>query len=257
MVLTILIQEKSKCQISEMILKIHTENQSMNRLAAVAALLLICACSASAGEEALHYNIVNLDASSSAQVANDVMVVVMQAAAEKNSAVDAGHAVNDMMKWADSVIAGNAAVQHRTMNYQTLPVYQNQTIAGWSVVQQLRLQSGDFEVLSTMVGTLQQQLQVSSMHFEISPERRKQEVDKLIVAALGAFRDKADLIAATLKAQDHRIVALSVADNPVRIPYNGGIQMEAMSAARAPAPVVEAGDSTVQVSVSGSIQLIF
>lgn len=257
MVLTILILEKSKCQISEMIFKIFTENESMNRLAAVAALVLLSACSAYAGEEALHYNIVNLDASSSAQVANDVMVVVMQAAAQKNSAADAGHAVNDMMKWADSVIAGNAAVQHRTMNYQTRPVYQNKTISGWSVIQQLRLQSGDFEALSTMVGTLQQQLQVSSMHFEISPERRKQEVDRLIVAALDAFRDKAGLIAGTLKAQDHRVVSLSVADNPVRIPYDSGIQMEAMSAMRAPAPVVEAGDSTVQVSVSGSIQLVF
>lgn len=236
--------------------KILAERRLMKRIIVAAALLMVSVCTAVAGEEVLHYNIINLDAAQSNQVANDVMVVVMQAAAQKNSAAEAGGAVNATMKWADSLIAGAASVEHRTMNYQTRPVYQNKTIAGWSVTQQLQLKSEDFDSLTNLVGTLQQQLQVTSMRFEVSPERRKQEVDHLIVTALDAFRKKAELITETLTAQDYRIVNLTISDTPLRMPYNGGVQMEAM-AMRAPAPVVEAGDSKVQVSVQGTIQLIF
>lgn len=236
--------------------KILKGNDTMRFLTVIAAFMMISVCNAAAGEEVLHYNIINLDAAQSKQVANDVMVVVMQATAQKNSAAEAGRTVNEMMKWADSVIADDTSVQHRTMNYQTRPVYQNKAIAGWSVNQQLRLQSEDFDSLTNMVGSLQQQLQVASMHFEVSPERRKQEVDQLIVSALDTFRNKANLIAQTLKAQDFRIVSLSIRDNAGHAPYRGGVQMEAM-AVQAPAPVVEAGDSTVQVTVQGKTQLIF
>lgn len=228
----------------------------MRTLIFAAAILALSVCSVSANEESLHYNIVNLDAGQSKQVANDVMVVIMQAAAQKNSAAEAGRAVNEMMKWADGVIKNDPSVKHRTLNYQTHPVYQNKTIAGWSVNQQLRLQSENFDSLTNMIGTLQQQLQVASMHFEVSPDHRKQEVDQLIVTALDTFRDKAKLVTQNLKAQDYRIVNISIRDHANPTPYRGGVQMEAM-AARAPAPVVEAGDSKVQVTVQGKIQLIF
>lgn len=228
----------------------------MRILIITAAILTLSVCSAAANEENLHYNIISLDAGQSKQVTNDVMVVIMQAATQKNSAAEAGRSVNEMMEWADGIIKNDPSVQHRTMNYQTHPVYQNKTIAGWSVNQQLRLQSEDLDSLTNTVGSLQQQLQVASMHFEVSPERRKQEIDHLVAMALDAFRSKAILITQTLKAQDYRIVNLSIRDNAGQAPYRGGVQMEAM-AARAPAPVVEAGDSKVQVTVQGKIQLIF
>jgi len=222
----------------------------------LAVILLISACPVHADEEVLHYNIINLDAAAAKEVANDVMVAVMQASVRKNSAAEAGKAVNEMMAWADSVLADKSSIKHRTMNYQTRPVYQKSAITDWSVTQQLRLQSEDFDALTGVIGTLQQHLQVSSIQFTISPERRKQEVEELIVAALEAFGARAALISKTLKAKDYRIVNLAITDTPGHTPYRGGMQMEAM-AVKAAAPVVEAGDSKVEVSVQGKIQIVF
>lgn len=228
----------------------------MKIIPVVTAFLIFTACSVTAGEEPLNYNIINLEADRSEQVANDVMVAVLQASAQKNSAAEAGSTVNEIMTWADSVIADSPSVEHRTLNYQTHPVYQNRVISGWTVKQQLRLQSSDFDTLTSLIGTLQQRLQVASMHFEVSAEQRKKEVDRLIVTALDAFRSKADLITKTLKAQDFRIVTLTIIDDKSHIPYRRGVQMEAM-AVQAAAPVVEAGDSKVQVTVQGKIQIVF
>ncbi len=208
------------------------------------------------GDEQVQYNIVNLNAEQSRQVANDVMVVTMQAIAQKDNAAEAGRKVNETMKWADQIISDDNKIKHKTLNYQTQPVYHNRVITGWKVSQQLRLQSTDFDSLTAVVGRLQEQLQVASMRFEISPDRRKQEVNTLIVEALQAFREKAGLITQTLKAQDYRLVTVSVNEGKTIMPFRGMVQAEAMSVG-ASAPTVEAGDSKVRVGVDGTIQLIF
>ncbi len=229
----------------------------MRTLAAVTAALILSISSVAFGEEQIQFNVINLSAEQSRQVGNDVMAVIMQAAAQKNSSLEAGRKVNELMSWADQIISEEERVKHQTMNYQTRPVYQERNIVGWNASQQLLLQSSDFDVLTTMLGTLQQQLQIVSMRFEVSSEKRQEELDTLIVEALEAFRKKAELIALTMKAQDYRLVSLSVDENGSRpIAYRGLAQAEAM-AVQAPAPSVEAGDSKIEVRVSGSIQLIF
>lgn len=206
-------------------------------------------------EEQMQFNIVNLSAEQSRQVQNDVMVAVMQATAEKNSSAEAAQAVNETMAWADAIISAREQIRYRTLNYQTRPVYRDRIVTGWTASQQVRLESEDFEAMTTMIGTLQQQLQVMSMHFAVSAERRKQELDTLIVAALEAFNNKAELISQTMKARDHRLVSLTVHENGAPVGYRGVVQAEAMSARAA--PQVEAGDSKITVRTAGSIQLIY
>ncbi len=224
-------------------------------LTALAALILATTAPAS-GNDQIQFNIVNLVVEQSRQVENDVMVVLMQAAAQKNSSAEAGKAVNEVMFRADRVISADERVTHQTMNYQTHPVYQDRVVTGWTVSQQLRLQSGDFQTLTAMVGTLQEELQVISLQFQVSEIKRSAEIDTLIVEALDAFTKKAELITRTMKARDYRLVAISIDENGSPVVYRGMVQAEAM-AARAPAPQVEAGDSRILVRVSGSIQLIF
>ena len=228
----------------------------MKMIAAVASILIFAVSARAAADEEMQFNIVNLRVEQAREVANDVMVVIMQAAAQKNSSAEAARSVNETMSWADSVIAGDQRIRHKTINYQTRPVYQNKSITGWSASQQLQLQSEDIEALTALAGTLQQRLHIVPMRFQVSDDRRAEELETLIVEALEAFRTKAQLIAATLKAQDYRIVALSINENGGPRPYQAVVQAEAMTA-RATAPSVEAGDSEIQVSVSGSIQLIF
>lgn len=204
----------------------------------------------------INYNIVNLSAERSRQVENDVMVVVLRTVAEADRAADAARKVNEQQAWADEIIKSVKAVSYRTMQYQTRPLYQNRQLTGWSVSQQIRLESSDIEGLTSLVGTLQERLQVSSMQFEISPDRRQKETDALTVEALQAFRDKAGLISQTLGAGDYRLVTISVQENNHPAPLYRA-QAEAMAVQAQAPPVVEAGDSAVMVNISGSIQLIF
>jgi predicted secreted protein len=227
----------------------------MKMFISVAALIL-CFSGQTLADEELHYNIINLNASSSKQVENDVMVVVMRAVSEANSATESAARVNTAMQWATEQLKNQEAISHQSLNYQTRPLYQNKQVSGWRVSQQIRLKSTKIETLAAAVGTLQQQLQVVSMQFEISPDIRKQEASKLVVEALGAFRAKANLVVETLQAKDYRLVTIRINENRQPIAYRRGVQAEAMAMSAAP-PAVEAGETEVLVSIEGSIQLIF
>lgn len=220
------------------------------------AVLILCFSGQALADEALHYNIINLNASSSKQVENDVMVVVMRAVSEANSATESAARVNAAMQWATEQLKNQEAISHQSLNYQTRPLYQNKQVSGWMVSQQIRLKSTEIEILAAAVGTLQQQLQVVSMQFEISPDIRKQEASKLVVEALGAFQAKANLVVETLQAKDYRLVTIRINENRQPIAYRRGVQAEAMAMSAAP-PAVEAGETEVLVSIEGSIQLIF
>lgn len=228
----------------------------MKTLVACTAALIIAISSIAFAEEQVQFNIVNLRIEQTREVVNDVMVVIMQAAAQKNSSTEAAQSVNQIMAWADTIFSADQRISHKTLNYQTRPVYQNKTITGWTASQQLQLQGRDIEALTTMAGTLQQQLQIVSMRFQVSPERRAEELETLIVEALEAFRTKAELVTRTMKAKDYRLVNVSIDENGGPMPYRGVVQAEAM-AVRSAAPSVEAGESKIQVSVAGSIQLVF
>ncbi len=208
-----------------------------------------------AGEE-LNYNIINLQADADRQVENDIMVVGMSALSEANSAAEAAENVNNMMTWAAAIAKKSSGVKSQTLNYQTRPLYKNKALIGWSVNQQIRFESKEFETLSTLVGTLQEKLRVDSMQFAVSTDLKKATMNELITVALGAFRDKAGLVSSTLGARDYRLVNLSIRENSPAAAFQRSYQAEAMNLQASP-PHVEAGDSRVNLSAEGSIQLIF
>ena len=228
----------------------------MKTFVSCAAAVVIAISSIAYADEQIQFNIINLRVEQSREVVNDVMVVVMQAAAQNNSSSEAVQSVNEIMGWADTIIAADQRVKHKTLNYQTRPIYQNKTVTGWTASQQLQLQSHDIEALTKMAGSLQQQLQIVSMRFQVSPERRTEELKTLIVDALESFSTKAELVTQTLQAKDYRLVNVSIDENGGPRPYRGMIQAEGVTA-RSAAPAVEAGESKIQVSVSGAIQLVF
>jgi predicted secreted protein len=223
-------------------------------------LTLLCIGSAyqvQAAEE-LNYNLVDLSASGQRQVDNDVMVVVMAGSSEGNSAEEAAREVNSRMSWATGRLEDEEDIRMQTMNYQTRPVYKDQSVIGWSASQQLRLESPRFEVLSTIVGILQERLRVTSMHFGISPAKKQEITNGLITEALQAFTDKAELVSTSLGARDYRLVSLGIREDRPPTPRQGVYLAEAqVSAMQSRGPAVEAGESKLRVWVEGRIQLVF
>jgi predicted secreted protein len=229
----------------------------MKKILTTLLLFSLCCGLATASEDDLHYNLINLQAQALSTVDNDLLVVTMTAVAEANTAKEAADSVNETMARAAAMIGEVDTVSYQTLNYQTTPLYKNRAIVGWSVSQQIRLKSGKIEQLTSLVGRLQDLINVSAMQFEIGPERRKETQNRLISEALAAFTEKARLITSALGAKDFRLVSLSINEDGA-VPLRREYAMDmALSRSAAPAPDVAAGESQITVTVHGSIQLIF
>ena len=218
--------------------------------------LIAVVASATCAEE-LNYNLINLFGAAEKIIDNDLLAVTMQSSADAASAQEAAKIVNQEMSWALNFVKDINVIRKQTINYQTRPRYQNKVIIGWSVSQQLQLESREIDRLSQVVGRLQEKLQVSSMIFKVSSSQKRVATDELITEALAAFEKKARLVSQALRAKDFRIVTLNIAENAPAIPLQRGYGMEAMAMASADAPQLEAGESTLTVRVDGTIQLIF
>ena len=217
--------------------------------------IYIVASTGHAHDVPLTFDRVRLDASATAEVANDMLVAMLYAQREGQDAAALADEVNAAVAWALGTAREDDAVEARTLGYQTQPVYQNQRLHGWRVRQSLRLESREPERLAALLGTLQARLAVESVGYEVSPERLREAEASLTVEALAAFRERAELVRRELGAAGYRLVEVDVGGGggPVAFTRSAPVRME-MSAAVAP-PALEPGTRDVTVTVNGTIEL--
>lgn len=139
-------------------------------------------------------------------------------------------------------------------------VYEERDVKGnptrWHGSQALRVKSGDFAALLTLVGTLQGQgLALSSLTAELSPAAAKAAQDELTDTALKDIRARADRIAATLGTHVERYAELRVGNASVPpVPVHFMAAKVATSGSMPP-PVAATGDATVSVNVDATVLL--
>ena len=205
-----------------------------------------------AGEEQ-RYNQVRLQAEQSEAVSNDTMHVTLRTFAESRDPADLAAAINRDMDWALQAARSVEGVDASTGGYQTYPVHKDNVIKSWRGQQDLILEGRDHEAIGRLVGKLQDRLQVKTMQFTVSDERRRAVENRLIARALDAFRERAGIVGSNLEAKGYRIVELNINTSSQRPPVPYQARMAAMEAA---APVVtEAGDSDIRVSINGTVEL--
>jgi len=139
--------------------------------------------------------------------------------------------------------------------YSTHPVHEKGKLRRWRASQDLILESGDVEAVTKLVGTLQSELQLRSIGFSVSPERRRGIEDELVAEVLAAFRARAEIVRRSLGARSYEIVQISIntqggaPPRPVRM-----MAMEMASASQVRAPALEGGSSRIVVHASGTIE---
>lgn len=209
------------------------------------------------GGERVVYDQVDLSASAEREVDNDVLVAFVYTEQEGQRQADVAERVNEAMQWALEQAKAAAGVNVQTTQYNTYPVYasNSSTITGWRARQSLKLESKDPKAVSDLLGALQEKLAVESVDYRISKEARDRAEEALTAEALGQFQARAQQIAAALSRSGYRIVRLNIGTGgnyPGPVAYHG--KMLAAEGAAAPA-VLEAGAQSVNVTVSGTIQL--
>jgi len=192
----------------------------------------------------------------SRHVDNDRVVALLTVDAEDRDPAQLADTVNQSMAWALERARADKLVSVRTGGYQTYPVYDERKIVRWRARQELYLESADVDRLSQLTGQLQERLQVQSLQFSVSDDRRKEVEAGLVEQVLTDYQQRAGLIARALGAKSYQLVEVAIQTGEPDRP--NPLRAEAMSmasrAAVAP-PAMESGTSRVTVEASGSIRL--
>jgi predicted secreted protein len=188
-------------------------------------------------------------------VENDLARAVLAITVEGDEPAELADRVNRTMAWALERARAESAVRSQTGAYRTFPVSVEGKIRRWRVRQELHLESGDTPALTALIGALQERMELASISFRVSPERRREVEDELIREALEAYRARAALVVEALGAKGYELVHLHVGTSgggPPPRPY----AMESMAArADVSPPALEGGTSQVSVSVTATIEL--
>lgn len=229
-------------------------NKSNSLFTAVLILSGLFFSNAWAHEEETHYDRVRLSVSASAQLENDTMVATVYAEEEGGQASQLSNMVNKRIRSGLELVKKHPEIKHQTNAYSSNPVYSNNKIKGWRVRQSLRLESMDMTLMSDVLGKLQRDLALQSMQFTVSPGRKNQQDEKLIDEALEAFEQRAKQVVSKLGRKNYKIVDINISTSGSR-----GIRpqyaMKAMAMDAEVAPAISAGEQTISVTVSGSIEL--
>lgn len=229
--------------------------------------LLVAACAATLVAGPLHaqtlpvpQNVVQLSADGSIEVPQDFLTLTLSTTRE---AADAA-AVQTQLKTAIDAALAEARksaqpgqLDVRTGAFSLYPRYTKEgKISAWQGTAEIVLEGRDFGRISTTAGRVPA-LTVNQVMFSLSREQRMQVETQAQAMAIAQFKAKAGEIARSFGFADYSLREVSVnahdAGGPPR-PRVMAMQAKAASGDMAPVPV-EAGKSTVQVTVSGAVQL--
>lgn len=223
------------------------------------AALALCAAAGAAAAHDVEEKVlrrVSFQVERSRQVENDWLRATVVAQAEDAEAAAVAERVNQAMGWALERAKKEPGLRLQTSGYQTWPVQENGRIRRWQASQQLVIEGSDAAVVTRLLGELQGRLQLASLEFTLSPERRRAVEQELTVEVLKAFRERAHLVADTLGASGYEIVRIDVGGGAAA-PVFDRMQMagRGMAEAAVAAPSTEGGTSRVEVQANGSIEL--
>ncbi len=204
-------------------------------------------------------NVIQLAASGSVDVQQDVLSISMNTTRE---GADAAGVQTQLKTALDTALqeAKKAAqpgqLDVRTGNFSLYPRYgRDGKISGWQGSAELILEGRDFARISTTAGKIQT-LTMGGVSFGLSREQRQKVEGEAQAQAIERFKNKADGIAKAFGFGGYTLREVSVnANDQGFVPRPRVMAMESRAvSADAPVPV-EAGKSTVLVTVAGSVQL--
>jgi len=204
-------------------------------------------------------NVVQLSASATAEVQQDLLSLAMNTTRE---GPDAGTVQNQLKLALDAALvearktAMPGQMDVRTGNFSLYPRYgRDGKISGWQGGAELLLEGRDFARISSAAGKIQT-LTIGGVSFGLSREQRAKTETEVQAAAIERFKSRAADIANSFGFSGYSLKEVSVNANDQGVsPRPRMLAMEAkVSSADAPVPI-EAGRSAVVVTVSGSVQL--
>ena len=157
-------------------------------------------------------NRVDFTVERSRDVANDWASAVVGVTDEDRDPAALADRVNRAAAWGLETAKGRKGIRVESRGYSTRPINDPKKgqIRIWRASQDLVLETGDVATLSELLGELQTRLELRSISFSVSPERRREVEEDLIAEALAAFRARAESVRSHLGASGYELVHLSI-----------------------------------------------
>jgi predicted secreted protein len=222
------------------------------------AVFALIAPAAFAQEKAMVKDTLNLDATVSAQITPDTAVVMMAVEKQGADAAPITNEVNQILAAALKEAKSNKDIQASSGAFTTYPRYDNKGQRnGWVVRAEQIYKSKDFVTLGKLAGKLSATMQIVNNSFEVSPELKQVEEEKLIADGLAKFQSKARAAVKALGYTGYTIKEVSLGSafeggggRPPMPTAKGSVMSMQADGAAMP---IEAGRSTLTLSVNGSV----
>lgn len=203
-------------------------------------------------------NVVQLTAAGSVEVQQDTLFIAL---GTTRDGADAATVQSQLKQALDAALteakktAQAGQMEVRTGNFSLYPRYgKDGKINGWQGATGLVLEGRDFARITTAAGRIQT-LTLGQVGFGLSREQRAQVETEAQALAVESFKTKATELARSFGFGGYTLREVSVNANDQGAPPRPRMMaMEAKMASDAPVPA-EAGKATVQVTVSGAVQL--
>ena len=207
----------------------------------------------------LPQNVATLSASGSVEVQQDMLSIALNTSRDGS---DAGVVQTQLKQALDTALAlakqsaAPGQMEVRTGNFSLYPRYgKDGKINGWQGSTELVLEGKDFARITATAGKIQT-LTMGNVSFTLSREQRAKVEAEAQTLAIERFKAKAGEVAKAFGFTGYSLREVSVNANEQG--FTPRPRMMAMSAraeaSDSPIPV-EAGKSTVQVNVTGSVQM--
>jgi len=234
-------------------------NKMIKMMAACVVLMGSAAVFAQQNPPPVVQNVVQLAASASVDVQQDLLSIFLSTTREGNDPAVVQSQLKTLIDAAltqarAAALAGQLDV--RTGNFSLSPRYgRDGKQIGWQGSVELVLEGRDFARISAAAGRIQE-LTVSGVSFGLSREQRAKVEGEAQALAIARFKARASEIARSFGFAGYSLREVNVSSNDQGIsPRPRMLAMAAPAmAAEAPLPV-EAGKTSVLVTVSGSVQL--
>ena len=211
-----------------------------------------------AGNEALNYNLVTVQADATRQVSNDEMHAVLYIERSNKQPAELSAQITQLMSQAVQTAKKYPSVKIETGSQSTYPIYDNdnQKLKEWRGRAEVQIESKDFKAASQLINELQSNFQTQSINFTVSDEQRKKVENDLIVEASKNFQQRAQILTQAWNKSAYTLVNLNInTSNAFPQPiYAARASMAKFEAADAGGQNMAAGESKITVNANGSIQ---
>jgi predicted secreted protein len=232
-------------------------------LIAVCALFAGAALAPAMAQQAMPYetlqNVAQLSASGSVEVQQDLLSISMSTTRD---GTDAGVVQTQLKQALDTALAqakqaaAPGQMDVRTGNFSLYPRYgKDGKINGWQGSTELVLEGKDFPRITGTAGKIQT-LTMSNVSFALSRDQRARVEGEAQAQAVERFKAKAGEVARNFGFSSYTLREVSVNANDQGSPPRPRMLAMSAKAEMSDASIpVEAGKSTVLVTVSGSVQM--